>query len=183
MTHGFYRTLVFALLAGVGFTSPAHATIIQWDLENVAAIANPSETVTGYFDVDSISQNVTFVDFSLSGFNAGNFSFQLPSSSGGARLITSGRTLDASTLDNGTYLGIDLDSGINLSQPSVSPVSLLSGNGIDTAVLVGGEFEYLQGSLTTNVSAVSLPPALPMFATALIGFAGFAWRRRREKLA
>jgi hypothetical protein len=198
------RTFAAAIIALLTVTTPARAAIIQWNLLNVSSTDFPSITFTGFFDYDTVANAApgpiptlpswkvavgASPDFSITMFNGGSPEFTWsPSNSFGLFSDTPGatpifQTGTGSPLDPLTL--INLVPGIISFNGAVSPIALLGpwcSPGCDGSgfYLDGGLFSAgLQGSITTaEVSAVPLPPALPLFGWGVLALAGLAWRSR-----
>jgi hypothetical protein len=186
MTNRICAAAVFALLA---LTAPAHAATIQWNLGNVTDGAG---TVIGFFDYNTNTNTVTNWDiidiesspppldafftpqlsvgpclFPFCGGGSIDFTTDLLVQVGGEPYFGD-RQLSLDPLDplDGSVTQVPLGSGSSLSGgPAEFYVPILSG-----AYLVDAE----------EVSAVPLPPALPMFGSAVIALAGFAAIRSRR---
>jgi hypothetical protein len=98
------RIFALALLAGC---TVSKAAIVQWDV-NASSSKTPGEIVTGYFDYDTVNQQITDFNVLVSGISNSNtiktsdfvaggfsaptsFSFQSTDPGGGARFITLNR--------------------------------------------------------------------------------------------
>jgi hypothetical protein len=180
----FCSAAVFALLT---VAAPARAAIIEWNLDDVAEIGNPSVTFTGFFDYDTVANagpsgtspnfNITELvgatpTLTFSPTNSTSFFDNLSSFGLGPRFgLEGGSAGDAALLEliianNGTFDG------------SV-PLTPLFRAQLTTAFLTPQiEQVQLSGLLTSNASAVPLPAALPLFGSGVMMLAGFAVRRR-----
>jgi hypothetical protein len=200
------RTIAAAVFALLTVTAPAHAAIIQWNLDNVAEIGNPSVTFTGFFDYDTVANagGGASPDFSITMLTGGSPDFTWsPSNSFG---VFGGSGEGNAIFNTGTNSPAPLPflfTGLNLvaevpdvlvhgtppyafGDGSFSPLTLQNNTG---GCLAHGSCFYegpagqfavgLQGSLTTaEVSPVPLPAALPLFSSGVIALAGLAWRSR-----
>lgn len=66
---------------------------------------------------------------------------------------------------------------------SIWGFSLLAGSGVSGLGAGAAPVRLLSGEnlVVAPVSAIPLPAALPLFASALAGFGFFGWRRRRQE--
>ncbi len=157
----FVATFILALAI-----RPVHASTIQWDLNNVHG---GGYTVTGFFDVDSVTSAITAVNLTV---------------------VNSGGTVftDISTAH--------IETAFDLIFGSVSPgkgvdlffmTSLLDSAGAINLGFPSDYFDlhhplrsaFIHGSLDgVEVSAVPLPASMPMMLASLAGITGFATSRR-----
>jgi hypothetical protein len=197
------RTFAAITLTLLALISPAHAATIQWDLSGVTGEILPAVTVTGFFDYDTIAKSVTNYSFTVNGpalgqGGLGSFTFT-PSNSyiqgngGNTSSIGGGIYNDGTTVANLENLLLGTVPG-SFDGTSGSPLPVNDG-GVgrvtEIAVLVGNELlapgsfvsTPLEGEfIEASVSAVPLPPTLPMFGAALFALAGFAaWSRRSAR--
>ena len=193
MTRRYCIAFVFALITFAGMSSPADAVIVQWDLTDVHVTDNPSITFAGFFDYDTVanagsagaSPNWNITEF-VGGVSSFVSSPSDPNDFGGFAFDSfSGPTFEAGSNPPSVPVFMALTLTGNLPfDGSVSSIPLIGFNGsCDTSSFNDGGAcsgsVGVSGSLT-EVSAVPLPPALPMFGAALIGLGGFAWRRRSK---
>jgi hypothetical protein len=202
------RTLlsVVTLLMMLGAPAPAKAVIIQWSLIDVApsafeGISGPS--VTGYFDVNSESDtglipvggasvqiaSVSSFDITVSGFPGQSMPFTLTQNNATATPIggTSAQppnfnTVGFSAVGEPEGVTLAVDGAVRLTQllgsVQLNGRSVVSNN---TGVYTDGiEGVYVSGELSSSVSAVPLPPALPLFGLGLLGLMGYGQFKKRR---
>jgi hypothetical protein len=179
-----------AAAAFLTVTAPAHAALIQWNLDNVTEQGNPSVTLTGFFDCDTVANVAAGLP---TGFSP---NFSITELGGGPSLtwssLNSNSPFDFSSLGpRFTFVGDGLTDGLgeliidpnNSFDGSVPTLPLVAGSFLLAQDCSGGQctnrdFLPLAGSLTaTDISAVPLPAALPLFGSGVMMLAGFAARR------
>jgi hypothetical protein len=184
------RTIAAAVIALLTVTAPADAATIQWDFSGITPFESVAPiTITGIFDFDAASPcclsseipdyNLTLVynGSTIYNFTPSNSFFETEPPT--FVLENNGATITnlQSILfnpSNAAELDGTLGSTINLSRTNLAALF--------TSAKYGFVDLQLQGQLVeAPVSAVPLPPALPMFGAALLALGGFAWRSRRQQ--
>jgi len=177
-------SLAAAVLALLAAADPAHAATIEWDLVNVNNTSGIG--LTGFFDYDTVANSGSaewspIANYSITetGVEPTPFTF---SSSTGSQLFAGLGGSEISLFQNGPSEPTFLPGDFGLAA-----AGLLSSLGTDT--IMGGivlppsnssEPDIFGSIEGRDVSAAPLPPALPMFGSALLALAGFAaWSRRR----
>jgi hypothetical protein len=175
MTNNFcaVAAAVFALL---NLTAPAQATTIQWDLTNVVVASDPTITLTGYFDYDTVANSAPNTE--SPNYNITVYESSLPL---GNCLPTGGCAMNFETTNSvvggsgeGTPTGNFLLVGADPFDGTVSVITLASSSEFWFVAPDGMPFT---GSLT-EVSSVPLPAALPLFGCAVLGLVVAASRRK-----
>jgi hypothetical protein len=183
-------------------TAPAEAaTLTLWnlDLKTNPSICggpyfcSPQETVTGYFQFEGNGSSGDIATWDIQASGPVSFHFATGSS-------------EASTSDNGTGSGyasfivgtpstpewnLILDTGASNNAVFVGPNNIPIGGFSPTYLLVSGWPTIFDPTLTViplsgsldyggRIPETPLPPALPLFGTALAGLGGFGWLKHRR---
>jgi hypothetical protein len=176
------RTFAVAILASLAVTTTARAATVQWNLDNVVNgyFGGGYETITGFFDYNTVSNSITYWNLQAVGGTVSTFTGVSGSIGGPAFVENLGPPLDPSfsgsfgDYSNPTPLALTFGTG-NLGGTS----NILFVGGLYYApfpasfIAVGGSLDY-----GGEVSPVQLPATLPLFGTALLALAGLAWRSR-----
>jgi len=168
---------IFALLA---VTAPVHATTIQWDLVNVTDTEGDGLSFTGFFDFNGNGFSSNY-SLTVSGWQPTPVT-ATPSNSA-LNLASSQSSSGFALVPNGGGIVCCGDTGVSVNGPldgSVPALSIISGESY--FYTAPGVWVPLEGSIQeASVSATPLPPALPLFGSALLALAGFAaYRSRRD---
>jgi hypothetical protein len=176
------RVLALTTFALFAVTTPARATIIQWDFFGVGnnVVVGPNDTATvsvaGYFDYDTATDGLAF---SL----ANPFGYQ----------VYENGNLALNCLVQGQCgLTVSNNNTVSAGSPTLPLFTLTAPYSLDgsTPVMPGTGFLFVIASFGTSdtgafveartipppvpaVSAVPLPAALPLFGTALAGLGSF----------
>ena len=182
LSTGFIIAVAFGLLSA---TAPANATLIQWKLVDVAEISNPDVTFTGFFDYNTARGPLPDYSITMSVGGLPSFTWSLANSRANAG--RNGDPLFVRAIAN-PQEELELDGNHPLDG-SVSTIPLLSGfGGLALSYFEASSLSPESGDLTlsgslTDVSAVPLPAALPLFGSAVLALGAFACWRRRKVLA
>jgi hypothetical protein len=200
-----FKTIAAVLLLSL-FAMPSHAATIEWDLNNVSVIGDPSITLQGYFVFDTVNNANGGTYPSPNGpsnFNITAYQNGVPLESWQPLPTESASFFGGPLTSAPPVFGFNVDSNDLLpGQFSAAELVLLSTSPFDTplqhvALVAGDTNPYnesgmfgfspnaqdLSGYLDGHVAATPLPPALPMFAAALAALSYFGWRRQRKDLA
>ena len=164
--------------------SPAEAAFITEALENVSVAGNPSENISGYYTVNSVTDQITTYSFTANGF---------PFAIDGAQPTYSPVYLNNGNGFGGGFSPTLTASGFSVSVPSccdsyeltleaANLTNFASTSPVPVGVMLSvtgrtNQSFYATGQLV--VSAVPLPPSLSMFLLGLVGLGGFGWYQRR----
>jgi hypothetical protein len=151
--------------------------VIQWNLENVTAVGDPSVTVSGSFDYNPSTEEFSNDSFTVSGLGA-PFTLTPQNASGSA--LNSGYEsfgLANTSIDEQVELNLGLNNGMFAGYLGKGPFPLISS--LSFVVGDGQEFN-LQGAISDGVAPTPLPAALPLFGTGLAVLSGARWLRRRK---
>jgi MYXO-CTERM domain-containing protein len=170
-------------VTSTGISSSASISNTDWPS---TALTNAPAASTGNYPTDqflniSFTQPVYDVSFTYSNWGDNSFA-----PSGGSNYTAYGPSNGhlLSQLGRGSLSSVDNKSLVTLAVVG-GITDLEISNGFVDTFSPGSErsWEFGVSSLsfdTSPVSAVPLPPALPIFATALVALGAFAWRRRRQ---
>lgn len=155
----------FAPPSYLGNQSSAYGSTISFDLRAQSTTDGTAYSAVYLFGNGQVISNAS--TFPATGSSFTNFSFNLNETSGW-RIYTGGGYYGSTSVDQATFQAILA----NLTNVGIMMDWLTGFDTIDLA----------QVSFGPN-SAVPVPAALPLFATALIGGGVIAWRKRRKQKA